>query len=502
MQSSPELDDVAQFKVKHPYIDGRPKGLLIDGKWEAASSGRTFTSINPSTGASLAELAHGDVEDVDRAVQAAQRAFHGPWRKLKPFDRQEILLRIADLVDRHFEELAILDSLDFGGPITRTLAGRRRAVGMLRYYAGLATAIHGETIENSIPGDVLSYVRKEPIGVVGAIIPWNAPLGNAIWKLGPVLATGCTVVMKPSEEASLGPLRLGELMMEAGVPPGVVNIVTGPGNVGAALAAHPMVDKVAFTGSTATGQSIVRASAGNLKRLSLELGGKSPDIVFADANLVEAVPGAAMAAFANAGQICSAGTRLYVEQAIYDEFVEQVAEFGRKVRLGNSLDPKTEMGPLVSARQLERVCGYFDAARREGARAVSGGNQLLDGNLALGFFVPPTVFADVDDEMSIATEEIFGPVIAAIPFTDIDDVLERSNKTRFGLGAGVWTRDISKAHRVAKSIQAGTVWVNCYQLMDPAIPFGGYKMSGYGRESGRHHIEEYLNSKAVIIRSL
>jgi aldehyde dehydrogenase (NAD+) len=373
---------------------------------------------------------------------------------------------------------------------------------MLRYYAGMATALHGETIENSLPGDIFSYTLKEPIGVVGAIIPWNGPLGASVWKIGPALATGCTAILKPAEEAPLTPLRLGELILEAGVPPGVVNIVPGYGETaGAALARHPGVDKVAFTGSHLTGQKIIEASAGNLKRVSLELGGKSPDIVFADADLESAAPGAGMAVFANSGQICSAGTRLFVERRVYDEFVERVANFGKGLRVGNGTDPETQIGPLVSEQQLERVTGYLAIGKQEGARAMAGGERLTEGALAQGYFVPPTVFADVRDDMRIAQDEIFGPVISAIPFSDIDEVIGRANATPFGLGSGVWTRDVSKAHRLAKAIRAGSVWVNCYQAMDPAVPFGGYKMSGYGRESGLQHLEEYLNVKAVWIKT-
>jgi aldehyde dehydrogenase (NAD+) len=366
----------------------------------------------------------------------------------------------------------------------------------------MATALHGETIENSLPGEIFSYTLKEPVGVVGAIIPWNGPLSASVWKIGPALATGCTVVLKPAEEAPLTSLRLAELLQEAGVPAGVVNVVPGFGETaGAALAAHPDVDKVAFTGSHVTGQKIVEASAGNLKRVSLELGGKSPDIVFADADLESAIPGAGMAVFANSGQICSAGTRLFVERRVYDEFVGGVAAFGKNLRVGNGLDPETQIGPLVSEQQLARVTDYLAIGRQEGARPLSGGGRLTEGPLAKGYFVPPTVFADVRDEMRIAQEEIFGPVISAIPFTDIEEVIERGNRTQFGLGSGVWTRDVSKAHRVAKGLRAGSVWVNCYQAMDPAVPFGGYKMSGYGRESGQQHLEEYLNVKAVWIKT-
>jgi aldehyde dehydrogenase (NAD+) len=486
--------------ARHPYADGSFKKLLIGGEWMDAASGKRFESRNPATGELLATVAEGEAEDINRAVAAARKAFEGPWNKFKPYERQQVLLRLADLVERHFDELSALDTLDMGAPISRTRGTRLRVLGMLRYYAGQATSIHGETIANSLPGEIFSYTLKEPVGVVGAIIPWNGPLGASIWKIGPVLATGCTVVLKPAEEAPLTALRLGELVLEAGVPAGVVNIVPGYGETaGAALAAHPDVDKVAFTGSHITGQSIIRASAGNLKRVSLELGGKSPDIVFADADIELAVPGAAMAVFANSGQICSAGTRLFVEQRIYDEFVDRVAQFGSGLRVGNGLDPETQIGPLVSEQQLERVTGYLSLGRQEGARAIAGGERLTEGPLAQGYFVPPTVFADVQDDMRIAKEEIFGPVLSAIAFKDPDDLVRRANGTMFGLGSGVWTRDVRKAHHFAKAIRAGSVWVNCYQAMDPAVPFGGYKMSGYGRESGPQHVEEYLNVKAVWI---
>jgi len=488
--------------VRHAFADGSFRRMLIDGKWVEAASGKRFESRNPATGELLATVAEGDSEDINRAVLAARTAFHGPWSRVTPYERQKLLLKFADLVERHFDELSTLDTLDMGAPISRTSGLRLRVLGMLRYYAGQATSIHGETIPNSLPGEIFSYTLKEPVGVVGAIIPWNGPLAATVWKIGPVLATGCTVVLKPAEEAPLTSLRLGELALEAGVPPGVVNIVPGYGETaGAALAAHSGVDKVAFTGSHVTGQSIVRASAGNLKRVSLELGGKSPDIVFSDADIDAAVPGAAMAVFANSGQICSAGTRLFVEQRIYDEFVDRVASFGTGLRVGNGLDPQTQIGPLVSEQQLDRVTKYLSLGREEGARAVTGGERLTEGPLANGYFVPPTVFANVRDDMRIAQEEIFGPVISAIPFTDMDDLIQRANSTMFGLGSGVWTRDVSKAHRLARAIRAGSVWVNCYQAMDPAVPFGGYKMSGYGRESGLQHMEEYLNVKAVWIKT-
>jgi len=488
--------------TRHPFADGSYKKMLIGGKWVDAASGKRFETHNPATGELLATVAEGDAEDINRAVAAARRAFEGPWSKVRPFERQNLLLKLADLVERHFDELSELDTLDMGAPISRTRGNRLRVLGMLRYYAGQATAIHGETIENSLPGEIFSYTLKEPIGVVGAIIPWNGPLAATIWKIGPAIATGCTVVLKPAEEAPLTSLRVAELAMEAGVPAGVINVVPGFGETaGAALASHPDVDKVAFTGSHVTGQSIVKASAGNLKRVSLELGGKSPDIVFADADLDSAVPGAAMAVFANSGQICSAGTRLFVEDKVYDEFVGRVAEFGRKLQVGNGLDPNTQIGPLVSQQQLDRVSSYLDIGQKEGATALAGGARLTEGALSKGYFVPPTVFANVQDTMRIAQEEIFGPVISAISFKDPDELIRRANATSFGLGSGVWTSDVSKAHRVARALRAGSVWVNCYQAMDPAVPFGGYKMSGYGRESGKQHVEEYLNVKAVWIKT-
>src|SRR5262245_13027363 len=488
--------------VRPAYLDGKTKPMLIDGRWVQAASGKTFESRNPATGELLAHVAEGDREDIDRAVAAARKAFNGPWSKWKPAERQLLLLKLADLVEQHIEELAALDTYDMGGPISRTRNNRQRAVGMLRYYAGMATSIHGETIDNSLPGEIFSYTLKEPVGVVGAIIPWNGPLTATIWKVGPALATGCTTVLKPAEEAPLTSLRFAELALEAGVPEGVINVVPGYGETaGGALAAHPAVDKVAFTGSHLTGQKIIQASAGNLKRVSLELGGKSPDIVFADADMEATVAGAAMAVFSNSGQICSAGTRLFVERGVYGEFVERVADFGRKLKVGPGVDPETQIGPLVSSQQLERVTGYLDVGKREGARPLSGGERMKGAEYDRGYFVAPTVFADVKDDMKIAQEEIFGPVISAIPFTDVDEVIKRANSTMFGLGSGVWTRDVSKAHRLAKGIRAGSVWVNCYQAMDPAVPFGGYKMSGYGRESGLQQLEEYVNVKAVWIKT-
>jgi aldehyde dehydrogenase (NAD+) len=484
-----------------PFIDGAAKQLLIDGVWVSALSGETFDTVNPATGQVLAKVAKASSKDVDLAVSAARRAFEGEWRRCKPFDRQHILLKLADLIERHFDDLVMLDTLEMGLPLSRQPWVKRRGVALLRYYAGMATNLGGETIENSAAGEVFSYTLREPVGVVGAIIPWNSPLTSTLWKISPAIAAGCVIVFKPAEEASLTSLRIGELALEAGLPPGVLNVVTGFGNVGEAICRHPDVDKVAFTGSTETGQRIIQASAGNVKRLSLELGGKSPDIVFADADLTTAVPGASMAVFANSGQVCSAGSRLFVERKIYDEFVGRVGEFAAKLKVGNGLDPDVLIGPLVSEQQLQRVTGYMSAGREEGAEIVTGGQRSDAPELSSGYFVPPTVFRNVTDTMKIAREEIFGPVISALPFDDLDEVVRRANHTPFGLGSGVWTTNLSKAHRVARAVRAGSVWVNCYQLMEPNVPFGGYKMSGYGRESGREHLEEFLNTKAVWINT-
>lgn len=485
----------------HPFLGGQAKRNLIGGVWEPARSGATIESRNPSTGALLATFAAGGAEDIDRAVNAARAALEGPWSKLKPFHRQEILLKWGDLIDRHFEELTWLDTLDMGVPISLALGRRQRVIGLIRYYAGMATALHGETIENSMPGEFTSFTLKEPVGVVGAIIPWNGPLIASVWKMAPSIATGCAMVMKPSEEAPLTTLRLAELLQEAGLPDGVMNVVTGYGHeAGAALAAHPGVDKIVFTGSPAVGRKLVEASAGNFKRLSLELGGKSPNIVFADADLDAAVPGAAMAVFFNTGQVCSAGTRLFVEEPIYDEFVEKVAAFGKTLKIGNSANHETQIGPIVSERQLQSVSRYLESGRQEGAVAVSGGERLTEGALADGFFLAPTVFKGVTDEMTIAKEEIFGPVISAMPFRSMEEVIRRANNSEFGLGSGVWTQNITTAHRFAKALKAGAVWINCYQAGDPAVPFGGYKTSGYGRESGIQHLEEFLEIKSVWIK--
>ncbi|WP_188062391.1 aldehyde dehydrogenase family protein [Sphingobium sp. KCTC 72723] len=481
-------------------LDAPHQDMLIGGQRVPALSGKRFETRNPATGDLLTTVAQGGAEDVDRAVKSARAAFEGPWRRMKPVERQRIMLRLADLVEQHFEELAMLDTLDLGAPYSRTFMGKARAGALLRYYAGQATLIAGDTIDNSAMGDVLSHTLKEPIGVVAAINPWNGPIGMSVWKAGPVLASGCTLVMKPAEQTPLSALRFGELCLEAGVPDGVINIVTGLGDAGAALSSHPDVDKIAFTGSTGVGEKILHAAAGTMKRVTVELGGKSPNIVFADADLDKAVPAAAMAVFANAGQICSAGTRLFVQSAIHDEFMERLAAFTRTIKVGDPLDPTTQIGPVVSAPQMDKILGFIASANAEGARPLTGGNRMTGAGYDAGYFIEPTIFTHVADDMTIAREEIFGPVLSAFTFDTIDEVLTRANATEFGLGSGVWTRDLATAHIMARGIRAGSVWVNCYQMLDPAIPFGGYRMSGFGRESGAHHIEDYLETKAVWIK--
>jgi aldehyde dehydrogenase (NAD+) len=483
--------------MTHPFLAGGAKRLLIGGAHVEALSGRTFETRNPATAELLAEVAEGDAADIDRAVLAARKAFdEGSWRRTLPAERQAILLRLADLVEREAESFALLDTLDMGSPIRHTRGSTAFLVSLLRFYAGAARTLHGETLAPSIAG-MFACTLREPVGVVGAITPWNGPLWAAVLKIGPVLATGCTLVMKPAEDSPLSALRLGELVLEAGAPPGVVNIVPGFGaTAGAALAAHGGVDKVAFTGSGATGRKIVEASAGNLKRLSLELGGKSPNIVFADADLDAAAPAAAIACFANSGQICSAGTRLFVQRPIYDEFVARVAAHGAKLRIGDGRDAETDLGPLVSAKQLRRVEGYLEYARQEGARVLSGGGRPPGSAYEVGHFISPTVLAEVNDGMRIVREEVFGPVLAAMPFDDIDEVTRRANATPYGLGAGVWTRDVGKALRMGRDLRAGSVWINAYNVLDPAVPAGGFKESGYGREYGIDHLNDHLNVKS------
>ncbi|GAC1045054.1 aldehyde dehydrogenase family protein [Rhizobium sp. No.120] len=482
--------------------DGGFRPMFIGGQWVAAQSGEVSETYNPATGAVLATVPLAAIADVDRAVAVARRALEGPWSKFSPYERQTLLLKVADLFDENWERLSVSDTLNMGMPITRTLANKRRVIGMLRFYAGMATALHGEVIDNSIPGEIVTFTRREPIGVVGAIIPWNAPTAASIWKIAPALATGCTVVLKPSEDAPLTPLLIAKLMQEAGVPDGVVNIVTGKGPVaGARLAEHPDVNKIVFTGSTATGQSIARAAVGNLKRVSLELGGKSPVIVCRDADIDRAVPVAAMAVFAHSGQICIAGSRLFVAREIHEEFVAKVADFARSLRIGHGIEADTDIGPLISARQAQVVESFIASGRSEGAALVAGGTRLSGALYDKGNFIAPTVFGDVKDDMRIAREEIFGPVISAMPFDTIEEAVERANASPYGLAAGIFTQNLGMAHKLVRRIKAGSVWVNMYHAIDPAVPFGGMKMSGYGREGGIEHLHEYLETKAVWIQT-
>ncbi|MDB5313038.1 MAG: betaine-aldehyde dehydrogenase [Gemmataceae bacterium] len=469
--------------------------MFVGGKLVDAQSGKTFDTINPSTGQVICRVAEGDKADVDLAVKAARKAFEsGPWGKMNPSDRGRLIHKLADAIETHKDELAALESLDNGKPIADALAADLPlTLQCYRYYAGWADKITGQTIP--VDGNYFCYTRHEPIGVVGQIIPWNFPLLMQAWKWAPALACGNTLVLKPAEQTPLTALWVARLAQEVGFPDGVVNVVPGYGpTAGAALASHLDVDKIAFTGETTTGKIVMTAAAqSNLKRVSLELGGKSPNVVFADADLDAAIEGAYFGLFFNQGQCCVAGSRLFVQEKVYDEFVHKMVAKTKGRKVGDPFDPATEQGPQVSQEQFDRVMGYIDAGRNEGAKLLLGGNRVGQ----TGYFIEPTVFADVRDEMTIATEEIFGPVMNILKFKDADEVIERGNRTFYGLAAAVWTRDVKKAIRLSNSLRAGTVWVNCYDVFDTAAPFGGFKMSGIGRELGQYALQLYTEVKTV-----
>ncbi|MDT7542694.1 MAG: hypothetical protein QOE33_2598 [Acidobacteriota bacterium] len=472
--------------------------LYIDGKFVDAESGKTFTTPNPATGETFAEVAEGDKADIDKAVDAARRAFDGKWSKVSARDRGRMLYKLAQLVESHAKELAELETSDNGKPIKESLYIDIPSVAEnFEYFAGWATKIEGETIP--VPGQMFNYTLREPVGVCGQIIPWNFPLLMAAWKLAPALAAGNTIVLKPAEQTPVGALELAKLIQEAGFPDGVVNVVPGYGETaGAALASHKGIDKVAFTGSTEVGKLIAHAAADNLSKVSLELGGKAPNIVFADADIEQAVNGAMMGIFFNQGQVCCAGSRLFLDERVKEEFLERFKAKAEKIKVGDPMDKATQMGPQVSSEQLDRIKGYVDIARGEGATVFAGGcSPQLEEKFKGGYFFQPTIFSEVNNGMRVAQEEIFGPVTSVITFSDEDDLIRQANDTIFGLSAGIWTSNITRAHRFAKAIKAGVIWINTFNMFNAASPFGGYKQSGYGREMGKHALEMYTQVKSV-----
>jgi phenylacetaldehyde dehydrogenase len=479
-----------------------PKKMLIGANWVDAADGARLEVRNPATGEVFTHVPAGAAADVDRAVRAARSAFEAPeWSEMLPARRERLLLRLADLVETHAQQLAEIEALDNGKLVMLARhVDMAMAVDFLRYMAGWATKIEGSTHDVSVPfipqAKFFAYTRKEPVGVVGAIIPWNFPLLMAAWKIGPALAAGCTVVLKPAEETPLTALRLGELILEAGIPAGVVNIVTGLGpTAGAALAAHPGVNKIAFTGSTEVGKHVQRAAIDNMTRVSLELGGKSPVIVLDDADPAQAAAGAAQAIFFNQGQVCTAGSRLYVQKKLFDRVVNDLANIAGKMKLGAGLDPASELGPLVSEQQMQRVCGYIKSGVEQGATVVTGGGRAGDK----GYFVKPTVLVGARQDTRVVQEEIFGPVVVALPYDDIDEVVRLANDTMYGLGASIWSNDLSRVHRLIPRIKAGTVWVNCHSMLDASLPFGGFKQSGIGREMGRAALDLFTETKTVLM---
>jgi aldehyde dehydrogenase (NAD+) len=473
-----------------------PGRLLIGNEWLDGS--KHFNTINPATGEVLTQVIEASAEDVDRAVQAARRAFDersGPWRKMSASERGRLIWKLADLVEKNIDEFAELETLDNGKPIFESrYVDMPMAADVLRYFAGLATKIHGETVNTN--ETAFTYTLREPIGVVGMIVPWNFPLLLASWKLGPALACGNTVVLKPAEQTPLTTLRFGELAIEAGLSAGVLNIVTGGPATGRAIVEHPGIDKIAFTGSTAVGKEIMRSAAETMKRVTLELGGKSPNIVCADSDLDSAVKGAITGIFYGKGEVCNAGSRLFIENKVRDEFTEKLVARAKKMQPADPLEPKTRLGAIVSEQQMQTVLGYIEAGKKEGARLITGGSR-VSVNGSKGFFIEPTIFGDVTNEMKIAQEEIFGPVLSILSFDDVERAVDQANRNPYGLAAAVWTRDIKKAHHISRLLRAGTVWINTYGLMDAALPFGGYKQSGFGRELGAHAVEHYTELKSV-----
>ena len=484
----------APRKSKQPQI--RQTQCFIGGEWVSARSGKTFETINPATEEVIAEVAEGDAADVDAAVMAAREQFEtGEWSRMDARDRGRLMYRLADLIEEEIDELAALESLDNGKPVRDARAADLPlTIDALRYYAGYADKIHGQTIP--VRGDYFTYTRREPVGVVGQIIPWNFPMLMVAWKWGPALAAGCTIVMKPAEQTPLTCLRMAKLAQEAGFPDGVINVVPGYGpTAGAALVKHPEVDKIAFTGEGATAQIIMREAANTLKRLTFELGGKSPNIVFADSDLDAAAAGAHFGLYFNQGQCCCAGSRVFVEEKVHDKFIDKIASMNKTRKLGDPLDYATEQGPQVDQAQFDKIMKYIDLGTKGGAHCVTGGKRFGDK----GYYVEPTLFDRVTDDMAIAREEIFGPVMSVLTFKEVDEIVARANKTAYGLAAAVWTRDVAKAHYIAKKVKAGTVWVNCYDVFDAAAPFGGFKASGQGRELGEEGLKAYTETKTVTV---
>jgi aldehyde dehydrogenase (NAD+) len=496
-QSTPATDG-KQAPISGP---GAPRvtdqQMLIDGKWVGSASGKMFPTLNPATGEAICQIAEGDKADIDRAVKAARKAFEtGPWSRMNASDRGRLIYKLADAIEANAKELAALESLDNGKPYTDSLnIDVPLTVKCYRYFAGWCDKVMGKTIP--IDGEYFCYTRHEPVGVVGQIIPWNFPLLMQAWKWGPALACGNTVVLKPAEQTPITSLRVAKLAQEAGFPDGVINVVPGYGpTAGAALSGHIDVDKIAFTGETTTGKIVMTAAAqSNLKRVSLELGGKSPNIVFSDADMDAAIEGAYFGLFFNQGQCCCAASRIYVEERVYEEFVERMLLKAKNRKVGDPFQKGVEQGPQVSQEQFDRVMSYIAAGNKEGAKMLTGGNRVG----SRGFFIEPTIFVDVKEDMKICRDEIFGPVMSIMKFKDIDDVIARSNKTTYGLAAAVWTRDVKKAMRLSSALRAGTVWVNCYDIFDAAAPFGGFKMSGIGREMGEYAIQQYTEVKSVIV---